>query len=71
MARTTYVLRDGKFVEKSKAPPISGVSYMPDIQEFRTVDGVTISSRKHLRDYERAHNCRQVGNDMPRYSERD
>ena len=64
MARETYVMRDGKLVPKRKAAPLPGL-YMPDISEFRTIDGVTISSRKHLRDYERAHNCRQIGNDIP------
>jgi len=65
MARQTFVLRDGKFVEKSKAPPLPGVTYMPDIQEFQTIDGHTISSRKQLRDYERAYGVKQVGNDLP------
>lgn len=66
MPRATYVLRDGKLVEKHKAPPPSGAfHYMADIAEFRTIDGHTISSRKHLRDYERAYGVKQVGNDVP------
>jgi len=41
--------------------------FMPDIAPFVSVatqDPVVISSRKQLRDYERAHNIRQVGNDI-------
>ena len=59
---TTYVLRDGALVEKHKAPPQSGVfSYAPDIAEFRTTEGTTISSRSHLRAYEQRHQVRQIG----------
>jgi len=66
MARETYVLRDGKLVPKSEAPLRGGAfSYMPDIKEFQTIDGTTISSRKQLRDYERAHGVKQIGNDVP------
>jgi hypothetical protein len=41
--------------------------FMADIQPFVSVatqDPVVISSRKQLRDYERAHNIRQVGDDI-------
>ncbi|MFC3228783.1 hypothetical protein ACFOGJ_16180 [Marinibaculum pumilum] len=74
---TTYVLRAGKLVEKAKASPrtekAGAFSYMPDIEPFRAPSrrGEILSSRKHVRDFERAYECRQVGNDMdptkPRY----
>lgn len=62
---TIYVLRDGALVEKSKAPPQSGVFHaMRDIAEFRSpIDGSVISSRSHLREHERQHGVRQIGND--------
>lgn len=51
--------------------PRSGLpspAYMPDIRPFVSPVGETpsvISSRKHLRDHERAYNMHQVGNDFP------
>jgi hypothetical protein len=62
---TVYVMRDGALVEKSKAPPQSGVFHaMRDIAEFRSpVDGSVITSRSQLREHEQRHGVRQVGND--------
>ena len=37
--------------------------FIPDIAPFRTQDGTEISSRSKLRDYERKHGVKQVGND--------
>lgn len=66
MARETYVLRNGKLVPKAEAEPLPGQQfhYMPDIEPFQTIDGITIHSRKHLRDHERAYGIKQVGNDL-------
>lgn len=61
---TTYVMRNGKMVEKSKAPPRSGVFIISDVSPFRTTDGVVISSRSQLRTYEQSRGVKQVGNDM-------
>lgn len=61
---TTYVMRNGKMVEKSKAPPRSGVFIISDVSPFRTTDGVVISSRSQLRAYEQSRGVKQVGNDM-------
>lgn len=36
---------------------------MGDISEFVTTDGVQITSRSHLRDYQRATGFEQIGND--------
>jgi len=64
---TTYVLRDGKLVDKSRAPPLSGAFHshgvMPDLKPFVTQDGKEISSRSALRAYEQANGVRQIGND--------
>ena len=42
-------------------PTFHGV--MPDIRHFHTQDGVEITSRSKLREYERRTGTRQVGND--------
>jgi len=65
---TTYVLRDGKLVDKSQAPPLSGAfllthGVMPDLKPFVTQDGKEISSRSALRAYEQANGVKQIGND--------
>lgn len=63
---TTYVMRNGQLVEKSEAPPKSGVFHaMSDLRPFVTQDGTEISSRSGLRAYEQRNGVRQVGNDMP------
>lgn len=63
--RETYVLRNGKLVPKSEAPPLSGVFHvMSDIKPFVTQDGRPIESRSHLRAYEQANGVKQVGNDF-------
>lgn len=62
--RSIYVLRNGKLVEKSKAPPLNaGAFIMSDIAPFRTQDGKEIGSRSSLRAYEQANGVKQVGND--------
>jgi hypothetical protein len=64
MARKTYVYRDGELVEKQYAAPLhNGAFLMPDIAEFVTQDGERITSRSHLRDYERRHGVKQSGNE--------
>lgn len=60
---TSFVYRNGKLVEKSKAPPKSGVSVMSDISPFTTQDGTEITSRSGLRNYEQKHGVKQIGND--------
>ena len=66
MARTTYVLRDGKLVVKDKDTfgPVRDWMYVPDISPFETQDGTPISSRRDLREYEKRTGTRQVGNDI-------
>jgi hypothetical protein len=62
--KTTYVIRDGKFVPKHEARPSDGRFFVvPDIKPFVTQDGTEISSRSALRAYEQKHGVKQVGND--------
>ena len=62
---TRYVLRNGELVEKSKAAPLYSQQNhaQSDIKPFVTQDGTEITSRTALRDYERKHGVKQVGND--------
>ena len=59
--RTRYVMRDGKLVKKisMRASP----HVLSDIKPFVTQDGVEITSRSSLREYERRNGVRQTGND--------
>jgi hypothetical protein len=73
--RTRYVLRSGKLVEKTEATPRYNYQILSDIKPFITQDGVEITSRSKLRDYERANGVRQVGTDWtgserPKYLDR-
>lgn len=65
MSRKTWVIRDGKLVEKHLAAPQTkrAHNFVPDITPFVTQDGKEISSRSKLREYEQATGSRQVGND--------
>ena len=62
---TTYVLRNGELVEKSKATPrYSQQNHaLSDIKPFVTQDGVEITSRSSLRAYEQKMGVKQVGTD--------
>lgn len=62
--RATYLLRNGRLVPKSSAPPLGGVFVFSDIKPFVTQDGTPLSSRSALREYEQATGTRQVGNDF-------
>lgn len=63
---TTYVLRNGEFVEKDKAPPPGkSVHVISDVQPFISpIDRTLISSRSQVREHERIHGVKQVGNDI-------
>ncbi len=58
-----FVIRDGQVVEKPARRTSSVFTAMSDIKPFVTTDGTEITSRSALREYERAHGVRQVGND--------
>ena len=59
--RTRYVMRDGKLVKKLSVRTSPHV--LSDIKPFVTQDGVEITSRSSLREYERRNGVRQTGND--------
>lgn len=61
MTRTRYVYRNGKLVPK--ASTVHSYNVLRDIEPFTTQDGVHISSRSQLREYEQANGVKQVGND--------
>ena len=68
MPRQTYVMRDGKLVPKHLAAPLPGRGMnhgaMPDIEPFVTTDGVEITGRAGLREYQRRTGLEQIGNDL-------
>lgn len=68
---TTYVIRDGKLVEKSEAAPLpSAPMIMSDIPEYKSPLGTgLITSRSHRREELKRHNCREVepGEFKPKY----
>jgi hypothetical protein len=69
---TTYVLRDGKLVEKSKAEPLhesgSSFNYISDHMDplFHHAALKTIDSKSEFRRETKNHGCVEVGND-PNY----
>lgn len=55
---TTYVMRDGKLVEKSKALRSDGPFFMRDIEPYASpITGEAITSRSHRREEMKRHNC--------------
>jgi len=61
-------MRGGKLVSKHLAPPLAhdrrpNEGIMPDIGEFQTLDGVHITGREALREYQRRTGLEQIGND--------
>ena len=52
-------------IPKTDLRPKSGIVMIKDIKPFRTQDGVEITSRRALREYEKRNNVRQIGNDWP------
>ena len=61
----TYVMRNGKMVEKPTAVRPAGPSVIGDIQDVRSVlDGKVYSSRRHYRDHVKDRGCEIVGNDF-------
>lgn len=65
------MLRAGQLVPKAQAydvrmhTPSGAPLVIGDIQPFRTIDGVEITSRSKLREYESRTGSRQIGNDWP------
>lgn len=62
--KRTYVIRNGKMVEKTLQATEVFHQVMPDIKAYQSmVDGSIISSRSRHRDHLRQHNCIEVGNE--------
>jgi hypothetical protein len=69
---TTYVYRDGKLIEKSKAPPKSGAFVISDTMQImkHPITGKLMDSKSEFRAVTRAHGCVEVGNDVQRDTRR-
>lgn len=70
---TTYVWRDGKCIEKSKAPPrASGPSvisdYLPELRH--PITGKPMDSKSNFRAVTRMHGCVEVGTETQRDTRR-
>ena len=65
MVRRTYIWdhEAGKAVEKHEYVRRHAGMAMGDISEFVTMDGAHISSRSHLREYQRRTGFEQIGNE--------
>lgn len=74
MSRTTYIWRNGKCVEKSKAPPRrhDGAYIQSDnLPEMRhPITGKLMDSKSQFRAVTRAHGCVEVGNEVQRDTRR-
>lgn len=68
---TTYVYRDGKLVEKSRAAPRNAPPYVisDTMQALRhPITGKVMDSKSNFRAVTRAHGCVEVGNETMRDS---
>jgi len=66
VTRTTYVIRNGELIEKSKAAPLHGDApfVMGDLQPYQSmVTGEMVTSRSRHRSILREHNLIEVGNE--------
>lgn len=75
MARETYVYRNGKMVLKHLARPLGavgpGVGIIKDLEPYRnTVDGKVVGGRRQHRDFLRAYELTEVGDQAPREAPR-
>lgn len=69
--RETYVWRDGKVIEKSKAPPRSGGVFiisdnLPGGALRHPITGKLMDSKSQFRAVTRAHGCVEIGNEQQR-----
>lgn len=62
---TTYVYRDGKLIEKSKAAPLGGVFVISDTMAptINHADGKRYDSKAKFRAATRSAGCIEVGNE--------
>lgn len=62
--KRTFILQDGKFVEKIKQRRADSHYVIEDIKPYQSmVDGSMISSRSQHRRHLSQHNCVEVGNE--------
>ena len=65
MSKKTFVYRDGKLVEKSKASRNAGLSLIRDIEPYQNMkDRGWITSRSQHREFLKKHNFVEVGNEQ-------
>ena len=51
-------------IQKPQDKPRAGISIIRDVDPFQSpIDGSIIGSRRDLREHEKRHNVRQLGND--------
>jgi len=66
--RKTYVMRDGKLVEKHTGKAHAGHNVIGDIEPYASViTGEQIGGRRQHRDHLRDHGCIEVGNEQPKW----
>ena len=65
MARATFVLRNGKLVEKRHAAPLRSIHVIRDEMgaTVHMADGKTYTSKRKFRDATRRAGCVEVGNE--------
>ena len=64
--RKTYVIRDGKLVEKHQARSRM-LNVIGDIEPYESIiTGEQIGGRRQHRDHLRDHGCIEVGNEQPK-----
>jgi len=65
MARATYVLRNGKLVDKRRAAPLRAVHVISDAMAptVHMADGKTYTSKSQFRARTKAAGCIEVGNE--------
>lgn len=74
MARQTFVMRDGKLIEKHLAPPLGGVFYVIGDGMDATIHpctGKLMDSKSEFRRVTRMHGCIEMGNESPRIAPPD
>lgn len=62
--RRVFVYRNGKVIERSRAPLPDGLKVMSDIDPFVSpIDGQVVGSRSDRREHNKRHGVIDVGND--------
>lgn len=65
--RKTYILKDGKLVEKKRLGR-PGIEIIPDIKPYQSmITGERIRSRSHHKQHLRDHGCVEVGDQVDKH----